>query len=49
MDSLPVHLTTINRVLPKYLKHYVETRHHFGIDLKKPAQLLEGVHKLLIG
>jgi transposase InsO family protein len=48
MDALPVHLTTINRVLPKYLKHYVETRHHFGINLMKPAQLLEGVHKLLI-
>ncbi len=48
LDSLPVHLTTINRTLPTYLKHYVETRHHFGINLMKPAQLLEGVHKLLI-
>ena len=48
LDALPVHLTTINRNLPKYLKHYVEERHHFGLELKKPAQLLEGVHKLLI-
>lgn len=48
LDALPVHLTTINRALPTYLKHYVETRHHFGINLMKPIQLLEGVHKLLI-
>lgn len=48
LDALPVHLTTINRALPKYLKHYVETRHHFGIELRKPIQLLTGVHKLLI-
>jgi transposase InsO family protein len=40
MDALPVNLTTINRALPKYLKHYVETRHHFGINLMKPVQLL---------
>jgi transposase InsO family protein len=40
LDALPVHLTTINRHLPTYLKHYVETRHHFGIDLRKPIQLL---------
>jgi len=26
LDALPVHLTTINRQLPAYLKHYVETR-----------------------
>jgi hypothetical protein len=31
------------------LKYYVEERHHFGIDLQKPAQLLKGVHKVLIG
>lgn len=48
LDALPVHIATINRTLPTYLKHYVETRHHFGINLMKPAQLLEGVHKLLI-
>ena len=49
LDALPVHLSTINRMLPHYLKHYVETRHHFGIQLRKPAELLAGVHKLLIG
>jgi transposase InsO family protein len=49
LDALPVHLTTINRTLPKYLRHYVEMRHHFGIDLRKPIQLLTpGVSKLLI-
>jgi transposase InsO family protein len=48
LDALPVHLATINRHLSQYLKHYVETRHHFGIQLRKPVQLLEGVHKLLI-
>jgi transposase InsO family protein len=48
LDALPVHLATINRHLATYLKHYVETRHHFGINLMKPVQLLEGVHKLLI-
>lgn len=48
LDVLPVNLSIINRELPKYLKYYVEERHHFGIDLKKPAQLLKGVHKLLI-
>jgi transposase InsO family protein len=49
LDALPVHLPTINRMLPTYLKHYVETRHHFGIDLRKPIQLLTpSVSKLLI-
>lgn len=42
MDTLPVNLRIINRHLPVYLKHYVETRHHFGINLMKPAQLLVG-------
>lgn len=41
LDALPINLITINRALPLYLKHYVETRHHFGINLQKPAQLLE--------
>ena len=40
IDALPINLTLINRALPKYLKHYVETRHHFGINLMKPIQLL---------
>lgn len=48
LDALPINLSIINRALPHYLKHYVETRHHFGINLMKPAQLLTGVSKLLI-
>jgi len=48
LDALPVNLRVVNQNLPLYLKHYVETRHHFGIQLRKPAQLLTGVHKLLI-
>lgn len=49
LDALPVHLTTVNRQLPVYLTHYVETRHHFGLNLRKPIQLLiPGVSKLLI-
>jgi transposase InsO family protein len=48
LDGLPINLTIINSHFSVYLKHYVETRHHFGINLMKPAQLLEGVHKLLI-
>jgi transposase InsO family protein len=49
LDALPINLTVINRNLPQYLKHYVETRHHFGINLMKPIQLLTpGVSKVLI-
>lgn len=49
LDALPVNLRVINTYLPQYLKHYVETRHHFGINLLKPIQLLTpGVSKLLI-
>lgn len=49
LDALPSNLSLINRQLPKYLKHYVETRHHFGLNLMKPIQLLTpSVSKLLI-
>lgn len=49
LDALPVNLNVMNRHLPTYLKHYVETRHHFGINLQKPIQLLtQSVSKLLI-
>ncbi len=48
LDALPINLITINRMLPTYLKHYVETRHHFGIELRRPIELLVGVSKLLI-
>ncbi len=40
LDGLPVDLTTINRALPTYLKHYNEKRHHFGLQLRTPLQLL---------
>jgi transposase InsO family protein len=40
LDALPINLRVINRCLPAYLKHYVETRHHFGLNLQKPIQLL---------
>lgn len=49
LDALPINLKVINQYLPTYLKHYVETRHHFGINLQKPIQLLTpSVSKLLI-
>lgn len=48
LDALPINLSIINRALPHYLKHYVETRHHFGIELRKPIELLTSVSKLLI-
>jgi transposase InsO family protein len=49
LDALPINLRIINQYLPTYLKHYVETRHHFGINLQKPIQLLTpSVSKLLI-
>lgn len=48
LDALPVRLDAINRALRSYLKHYVEARHHFGIELRKPIELLTGVSKLLI-
>lgn len=40
LDALPVDLPAINRALPKYLAAYNGTRHHFGLDLKSPAQFL---------
>lgn len=40
LDGLPVDLTAINRALPAYLKHYNEKRHHFGLNLQTPLQLL---------
>ena len=40
LDDLPVDLPTINRMLPKYLRYYVASRHHFGLDLQTPLQFL---------
>lgn len=40
LDALPVDVQKINKALPKYLTHYNETRHHFGLELQTPAQFL---------
>lgn len=40
LDMLPVDRAVINRALPKYLGHYVHSRHHFGLDLQTPLQFL---------
>lgn len=49
LDAIPINLLVVNRMLPTYLKHYVQTRHHFGINLMKSIQLLTpSVSKLLI-
>jgi transposase InsO family protein len=40
LDALPVDFTVINRALAKYLTHYNENRHHFGLDLQTPLQFL---------
>lgn len=40
LDALPVDPSVINRALPKYLRHYVHARYHFGLDLQTPLQFL---------
>lgn len=40
LDALPVDPYAVNRALPTYLRHYVERRHHFGLDLNTPLQVL---------
>ncbi len=40
LDRLPIDQIAINRALPRYLKHYNERRHHFGLNLQTPLQLL---------
>ena len=40
LDALLVDLIAINRALPVYVRHYVESRHHFGLDLQTPRQFL---------
>jgi len=40
LDALPVNLRIINATLPQYLAGYNTTRHHFGLDLKTPHQVL---------
>lgn len=38
--SLPVDVDILNRALPGYLRHYNETRHHFGLKLQTPLQVI---------
>ncbi len=38
--SLPTDVDTINRALPKYLSYYNGKRHHFGLNLKTPLQVM---------
>jgi transposase InsO family protein len=41
LDSLPKDTRTINRHLPKYLRYYNEKRHHFGLNLQTPLQVMQ--------
>lgn len=38
--SLPTDATIINRKLPQWLEYYNEKRHHFGLNLKTPLQVM---------
>lgn len=38
--ELPVDVDIINKALPAYLRHYNETRHHFGLKLQTPLQVM---------
>jgi transposase InsO family protein len=40
LDKLKVDLSMINRALPTYLHYYNFERHHFGLNLKKPMQVV---------
>lgn len=40
LDALPKDITIINRNLPKYLRYYNEKRHHFGLNLQTPLQVV---------
>jgi transposase InsO family protein len=40
LDALPKDTTVINRNLPKYLRYYNEKRHHFGLNLQTPLQVV---------
>lgn len=41
VHKLPVDVYALNKKLPEYLKWYNGERHHFGLKLKKPDQILE--------
>lgn len=40
LDALPKDISVINRNLPKYLRYYNEKRHHFGLNLQTPLQVV---------
>lgn len=41
LDRLPKEVNIINSKLPEYLKYYNEKRHHFGLKLKTPMQIIK--------
>jgi transposase InsO family protein len=54
LDSLPKDTRVINRNLPKWLRYYNEKRHHFGLNLQTPLQVitsywLENVIAIFLG
>lgn len=40
LGALPKDTKIINRNLPKYLRYYNEKRHHFGLNLQTPLQVV---------
>lgn len=40
LDALPRDIAVINRNLPKYLAYYNGKRHHFGLNLQTPLQVV---------
>lgn len=40
LDALPKDAKVINRNLPKYLRYYNGKRHHFGLNLQTPLQVV---------
>jgi len=41
LNALPKDVSIINRNLPKYLRYYNEKRHHFGLNLQTPLQVMQ--------
>jgi len=39
--ALPVDVDILNKALPKYLSFYNQKRHHFGLNLKTPLQVMQ--------
>lgn len=40
LDSIKPDVNEINRALPRYLRYYNTERHHFGLNLKFPIQVI---------